>query len=190
MVEEIVELEPQLNARGLCNLGVLIKGKVEVVQPRTMEKVAPSVPIDSLGFSREVVRIEEIMVLGSRTTLDGVDEFASAGINQRYSTQHVRAVRATIETEGEVAGEGTETAIRQGDGESGLEGGDPRDLPTISQTAGETFEGVEFTDARQIVKIAECEPVPRVEGRIAISRMEVEGVRDALRVLKTRTDIE
>src|SRR2546428_9327644 len=124
------------------------------------------------GFECEGVGIEPVVIFRLRAALP---EAAGPRVGKLERTHRIRAIPAVVEDEG-IASQRAEGRLVDLDGESGLEGGDAGDLPSVGEPARHPFERVEMADARQLVHIADHKALARIEPGTAVVAGDIEGI--------------
>src|SRR5256712_2595704 len=124
------------------------------------------------GFECEGVGIEPVVIFRLRAALP---EAAGPRVGKLERTHRIRAIPAVVEDEG-IASQRPEGRLVDLDGESGLEGGDAGDLPSVSEPARHFFERVELADAGQVVHIADHKALARIESGAAVVAGDIEGI--------------
>src|SRR5690242_10408900 len=98
MVENIEKFKPQFHFGFFSNFGVLVYPKIGVIDAWAVEEVAPCVAEDSRRFRRETIGVKVIVVLRAQAeNIVGVGGGPRIGLF--YRTEHVRAVRAAVESD-------------------------------------------------------------------------------------------
>jgi len=127
-----------------------------------MEEVAARVAQSADGFSREAVRIKEVIILnGERPSwIDCIRNRAGARIERlNGSAVEIGTVEAPKEGKGGITGRGAEPAVKDADRESTLQGSDAGEPVSVEDSPPQTFE----VRLRKIVSVVHNESVAGIE---------------------------